>query len=150
MILDRLENADLYAGLHKRFAAAFQFLRSGRAATLADGEHELDGRKLYVILASAPGRGRAGAKLEAHRKYIDIQYVVRGADEMGLKPAAECRDVELPYEASRDVSLFRDQPTNWVVVPAGSFTIFYPDDGHAPLGASQEVKKAVVKVQIDD
>lgn len=150
MILDRLANAELYFSMHKRFQAAFEFLRNTNLETLADGEYELDGRRLYVMVATVPGKGRKGAKLESHRKYIDIQYVIRGADEMGLKPVAECKDVELHYQESKDVSLYLDQPLNWVSVPTGSFTIFYPDDGHAPLAAEQETKKAVVKVQLAD
>ena len=149
MILDRLANAELYAALHPRFAAAFDFLRRSDLGQLADGKYELDGTRLYVLLATAPGRGHDGAKLESHQKYIDIQYVVRGVDDMGLKPVADCRDVELPYDASRDVALYRDRPISWVTVPAGSFTIFFPDDGHAPLGAADETVKAVVKVQIE-
>lgn len=150
MIMDRLANAELYFAMHPRFAAAFRYLRTTDLQNLADGEHEIDGRKLFVSVASTPGRGRAGAKLEAHRKYIDIQFVIRGSDDIGLKPTAECRDVELDYDDGHDCSLFRDAPTNWVHVPTGSFTIFYPDDGHAPLGTSEPVKKAVVKVQIHD
>lgn len=150
MIMDRLENAELYLPMHKRFAAAFAWLRSGKAAELADGEYELDGKKLFVSVHGSPGKGRQGAKLEAHRKYIDIQYVVSGTDEMGLKPVADCRDVELDYDDGHDCSLFRDAPANWITVPTGWFTIFYPDDGHAPLGASAPLKKAVVKVLIED
>ncbi len=148
MILDRLENSELYFAMHQRFPAAFQFLRSGQLQKLADGEHELDGRRLYVSLATTPGREHAGTKLEAHRKYIDIHYVVRGSDEIGLKSVAECRQVESPYDDSGDWWQFLDRPTNWVSVPTGSFTIFYPDDGHAPLCTNQEVRKAVVKVQL--
>ncbi len=150
MIMDRLANAELYFPLHKRFAAAFEFLRTRGFEKLTDGEHELDGRKLYVNIHGSPGRGHAGAKLESHRKYIDIQYVVSGIDEMGLKPAADCTNVELDYEEKRDVSLYLDAPTSWVSVPTDSFTIFYPDDGHAPLACSTPVRKAVVKVLIED
>lgn len=150
MVFDRLANSQLYVPMHKRFAAAFDFLRTADLASLADGDHEIDGRRLYVAIAGSPGRGRAGAKLESHRRYIDIQYVIRGADDIGLKPSAECQDVELEYEAAHDVALYRDAPTNWLLVPTGSFTIFYPDDAHAPLGTNQPVKKAVVKVQIAD
>lgn len=150
MIMDRLANAELYFPVHPRFAAAFRYLRETDLEKLADGEHEIDGRRLFAAVATSPGRGRAGAKLEAHRKYIDIQYVVRGTDDIGLKPTCECRDVELPYTEDHDASLYLDKPTNWVTVPTGSFTIFYPDDGHAPLGTSEPVKKVVVKVQIDD
>ena len=149
MIFDRLENAHLYHSLHPAFAKAFEFLRNADWSQLKDDRYDLDGDKLYVLVATVGGRGRIGSKLEAHRKYIDIQFVVRGSDDIGLKPTTDCRDVELPYEDSRDVSLFRDAPTNWVLVPSGSFTIFWPDDGHAPLGGNEVSTKAVAKVAVD-
>ena len=148
MIFDRLANAELYTALHPQFAAAFAFLRRGDLPALADGKYELDGDRLYVLVARTPGRGHGGAKLDSHRKYLDIQYVISGSDEIGLTPAVECRDVELPYDEGRDVALYRDQPSQWLTVPAGSFVVFYPDDGHAPLGTSRDVAKAVVKVRL--
>jgi YhcH/YjgK/YiaL family protein len=150
MIFDRLANAKLYLPVHKRFAAAFEFLQQKDLETLPDGEYPIEGKQLYVIVATTAGRGRTGAKLEAHRRYLDIQYVVRGQDDMGLKPTCECREVEMAYDASCDAALYRDPPTNWITVPAGSFTIFYPDDGHAPLGGEGTVTKAIVKVLIED
>ena len=148
MVFDTLDNAHFYASMHPRFPAAFEFFRSGRATTLPDGEFELDGRQLYVMIASFPGRGRKGAKLESHRRYIDIQYVLKGSDEIGLLPTSQCRDVEMPYVEDRDLILYRDHPTNWLIVPEGSFAIFYPDDAHAPLAGTAPVSKAVLKVAV--
>ncbi|MBL8828632.1 MAG: YhcH/YjgK/YiaL family protein [Planctomycetaceae bacterium] len=148
MIFDRLANSNLYVPLHRGFAQAFEFLRRADLATLAEGRHDVDGDRLYVLIATAAGRGHDGAKMEAHRRYVDIQYVIRGTDEIGLKPTQECSDVELAYDDKRDVALWRDRPTNWLSVPPGSFTIFWPDDGHAPLGSTQETLKAVCKVAI--
>ena len=149
MILDRLANAGLYAPLHPRFAAAFRFLEQTDLAALPDGEHELDGRGLFVAVETIPGRGREGAKIEAHRRYIDIHVAIGCRDEIGLKPVADCRDVELDYDEGHDASLFRDRPESWVALPPGSFAVFFPDDGHAPLAVAGPVRKAVVKVLID-
>jgi len=40
---------------------------------------------------SVPGRAREAAKLECHRRYIDIQLVLEGVDEMGWKALAIAR-----------------------------------------------------------
>lgn len=149
MILDRIANADRYIPLHPRFAAAFQFLRSADLAGLADGEHELDGRRLYVSVESVQGRGRDGASIEVHRRYIDIHVPIRGRDEIGYRPLAECRDVKLSYDDAHDCGLFHDRPESWIALPAGCFAIFHPEDGHAPLATTGSVRKAVVKVLID-
>jgi YhcH/YjgK/YiaL family protein len=147
MIMDTLARGAAYAALHPAFAKAFAFLRDTDLAALPDGRIELDGDRLYVLVMTLDGRGQAGAKLEAHRRYIDIQAVIRGEDVMGWSPLAACRQA-LPFDASGDAGLFGDVPASWVVVPQGSFAVFFPEDAHAPLAGTGNVKKAVVKVAI--
>jgi YhcH/YjgK/YiaL family protein len=147
MIMDSTARGATYAALHPGFAKAFAFLRDTDLAALPDGRLELDGDRLYVLVMTVDGRGRDGAKLEAHRRYIDIQAVVQGEDVMGWSPLAACRQ-PLPFDPAKDVGLFGDVSMSWVLVPQGSFALFLPEDVHAPLAGSGKVKKAVVKVAV--
>ena len=62
------------------------------------------------------GRGHDKARIEAHRQYIDIQFVISGHEEMGWMPIAACRSVDVPYTApEREVMLFADRPETWFV-----------------------------------
>jgi len=146
MILDDLANAHRYYGLHPRIRAGLEFLQKPEVAQLPPGKHEIDGRELYVIIGRDPGRGRSGAKLEAHRKYADIQLCIAGQEEIGWIPTPECRTVDVPYDAEGDGMLFADRPETWIALPPNRFTIFFPEDAHAPLGGQGELHKAVVKV----
>ena len=148
MILDRLENADRYAGMHASFAKAFAFLRQPSLAAMADGKHVIDGERLMVIMGKEPGKGERGTKLESHRKYIDIQYTLSGIERIGWKPAKECR-VSTPHDDARDVAFYGDASESWVTVQAGTFVVFYPEDAHAPLAGDGTPHKAVVKVAVD-
>lgn len=149
MILDRIENAALYVRAHPLFAAGFDYLKNTDLSSLADGRHTIDGDRLFAIVATSAGRGHSGAKLEAHRKYIDIQYTVTGLDEIGLKPTANCRDVDMAFDTDRDVMLFKDAPECWITLKPRSFVVLYPDDAHAPLGGSGDVRKVVLKVAVE-
>lgn len=151
MILDRLENAERYYPLNAGFAPACDYLRRTDFTKMTPGKHEVDGERLYVMLNKGPGRGREGAKLEAHRRYIDIQYTIVGPDEIGWSPLGACRQIEAPFDAEKDFGLFADRPAAWIAVPAGSFAIFFPDDAHAPMGAGADCQlfKAVMKVAVD-
>ncbi|MBS0208319.1 MAG: YhcH/YjgK/YiaL family protein [Planctomycetes bacterium] len=150
MILDRLTESAKYEALHPLFAQAFAWLRANDLNALAPGKYELSGDRLYALVSDDQGRTRAGAKLESHRKYIDIQYVVRGDELIGWLPAAECRQVELAYDASRDLLLYGDASETWLVMPAGTFTIFWPCDGHAPLATDGAVRKVVLKIAVEE
>ena len=147
MIMDSSTRGAAYAALHPGFAKAFAFLRDTDLAGLPDGRIELDGERLYALVMTLDGRGRDGAKFEAHRRYIDIQMVVSGEEVMGWSPLAACRQ-PLPFDASKDVGFFGDAPESWVLVPPGSFALFFPEDVHAPLAGTGRVKKVVLKVAV--
>jgi YhcH/YjgK/YiaL family protein len=148
MILDTLENRGRYAGLHGDFGRAFAFLAGTDLAGLSEGRHEIDGDRVFAIVSEGPGRSRSGAELEAHERYIDIQYVVSGTDEMGWKPAARCLVPSRPYDPDKDIAFFGDEPDAWVAVPAGTFALFFPEDAHLPLVSRGVIRKVVVKVAV--
>ena len=149
MILDTLANAARYAGLHAGFDRAFQFLSTTNLGALAAGRHDLDGDRIYVLVNHMDGRGEDGARLEAHRRYIDIQYTFEGDESIGWMPLAGCASPDGAFDEGKDVGFFADRPTTWVSVPPGSFAIFFPDDAHAPLAGHGLLKKAVVKIAVD-
>ena len=149
MIIDQLEHANRYCDMHPAFSQAFAFLKRADLADLAPGRYEIDGDRLFCSISQGPGRPRAEANLEAHRKYIDIQYVIAGAEEMGWKPTADCRISHVPYDAEKDIEFFKDIPDSWNPVPAGSFVIFFPEDAHAPLVGIGQIHKAVLKIAVE-
>jgi biofilm protein TabA len=149
IIINKLQHAERYFKMHPSFEKTFAFLRQKGLAELPSGRHEIDGERLFCIISKGPGRSRSEAKLEAHRKYIDIQYVIAGTDEMGWKPTADCKVIDTEYDADKDIMFFKDQPDSWTPVPAGSFVIFFPQDAHAPLVSRGEIHKAVLKVAVE-
>jgi len=148
MILDSLPQADRYFALHPLFVRAFEFLRGTDLKSLAPGKHTVEGERIFAIVEACAGRTRAEAKLECHRRYIDIQLVLEGVDEMGWKPVAECVDPATDYDVARDIRFFNDAPSSWIATPPGSFCLFFPDDAHAPLVSTGQIRKVVVKIAV--
>ncbi|HEY3326819.1 MAG TPA: YhcH/YjgK/YiaL family protein [Novimethylophilus sp.] len=146
MILDHLANANRYTTLHALFPCAFEFLTSTDLRALAPGRYPIEGDRLFAIVEAVAGRSREAAKLECHRKYIDIQLVLDGVDEMGWKPVRDCRQPVADYSAERDIRFFRDAPTSWIATPPGAFCIFFPEDAHAPLVGAGSIRKVVLKI----
>jgi YhcH/YjgK/YiaL family protein len=148
MIADTLAHSPRYNPLHPAFARAFEFLARTDLLSLAPGRHTIDGDRIYVSIDHKDGRGREGARTEAHQRYIDIQLTLEGADEIGWMPLAGCRLPAGTYDAAKDVAFFSDRPDTWIQVPAGRFAIFFPEDAHAPLGGHGPLKKAIVKIAV--
>jgi YhcH/YjgK/YiaL family protein len=148
MVLDTLERAPRYAALHRDFARAFRFLAETDLDSLPDGRTDIDGDALFVIVDRKDGRGRSGARLEAHRRYIDIQYTMHGEEEIGWSPLAACVAPTAPFDETKDIVFFDDAPSCWITVARGSFAVFFPEDAHAPLAAAGAVTKAIVKIAV--
>lgn len=148
MILENMSNWRKYEGLHKNFGTAFRYIESLHGKLPAEKRIELDGSSVYVLPMTMPGKGRDAARLEAHRKYIDIQYVMQGKDVMGWKPIAACKEVTQAYSAEKDIEFFGEKPDAWFDVVPGDFAVFFPEDAHAPLAGSGEIVKIVVKLAV--
>lgn len=153
MIFDRIERTSYYRGLSPRIAAALDYCRSTDFAKVAPGRHEIDGPRLSAIVQRYRTKPLSQAVWEAHRKYIDVQYVVDGAERMGYLPLTAGLSVKQPYDPQTDAAFY----AAWgdlLEVHAGCFTVFFPHDVHAPslvatIGEPSEVLKVVVKVAVE-
>lgn len=149
MIFSTLSQSSRYAALHPLFPRVFEFIRDTDLHALAPGRYPIVDESLFAIVEHVPGRTREMARLEAHRRYIDIQLVLDGVDEMGWKPLADCHNPVAEHSEEKDIRFFVDAPASWVAVPEGHFCVFFPEDAHAPLVAAGEVRKVIFKIAVD-
>jgi YhcH/YjgK/YiaL family protein len=151
MILDLLDNAQLYRGLGSRFAHGLDWLRAFDPKTPV-GRIAIEGDDLYAMIQAYDTKPAHEKKFESHRTYADIQFVVSGQEIMGYCPLPNLAVVTQPYEAKGDCALYADpkRATDLVLSP-GMFAIFWPEDGHKPgcaLGPASRVQKVVLKVRL--
>lgn len=148
MIIDRLDNAALYAGLSPRIAAALRYLQSTDCLHLPVGKVPIDGDQMFALVQDNTTKPREQGVWEAHRKYLDVQFVAAGIEEMGYANIHSL-EIKQPYDDSKDCAFFTGSGS-YLLVPAGYFTIFFPEDGHMPGlaagGQPAPVRKVVVKV----
>jgi YhcH/YjgK/YiaL family protein len=152
MIIDRLEKASLYQGVHKRLAMAFDYLQKTDLGKIAPGTYEIEGRKVYVMAQQYDTKLKEKGRWEAHRKYIDVQFVHQGAELFGYANLGELKEVQ--YDETKDfLSLQGEGRGNFFRVPQGTFVILFPQDAHMPgmaISEPEPVKKFVVKVAIGE
>lgn len=152
MILDRLDRLRQYGNLPHGISDAVDYLLQTDFAQVAEGRHELDGDRLLAIVQRYQTHPVAEARWEAHRRYIDLQYIVAGQEQMGHLLLRENLAVETPYDADGDVLFFRG-PGSLLLMQSNDVAIFLPQDIHAPglavAGQAGEVRKVVMKCRID-
>jgi len=138
---------------HKeRWDKAFTFLKESDLSNMELKRYDLDGNDLYVPISEYISKNEENARYEAHRKYIDIQYVVSGKELIGIAPISQQKDILEPYNEEKDIMFMTvNQVTNYHAAP-DRFFIFFPGDLHRPGlkdGENSPVRKAVVKVKVD-
>jgi YhcH/YjgK/YiaL family protein len=149
MIIDTLSACEKYFCLNPGFAEAFHFLKNQPEVPALDTRVQIKGDLIYASYMRRPGKTREAAKMEAHRRYIDIQFLISGNEEISWKATPECSSPDGDYNPERDVLFFKDAPDSWHALRPGQFVIFYPGDTHAPMVGSGELTKVVVKVALD-
>ena len=148
MVLDLLSNAARYTFLREGLSEAFGFLGQPGLEALPDGEYEVLGSRVRAIVSRAPGRSVQEGRLEAHRKYIDIQYLVSGQEKIGWSPREGLVNAT-PYDEEADIEFFGGAPESLIGIPVGCFAVFMPSDAHLPLVGEGMIHKVVVKVLLD-
>lgn len=149
MILDSLNNTTVYEKLHPLFKQAFEYIKATDFSTMEAGKIELDGNKLIINVADIFGKEKAEALVETHNKYIDIQMPLVGVEQIGWKAKSELNEISVPYNQVNDITFYVDKPTSYTKIYPGQFTIYFPEDGHAPGIGEGAIRKVIVKVLVD-
>ena len=150
--INRKAFANHYFSKRERWDKAFAFLGSEGLVALETGRYELDGDNVFVMISEYNTIDPGDAKYEAHRKYIDIQYLIRGSELIGIAPYETIDAILQPYDPNREVEFFTVKGGEMKLANPGNFFIFFPSDAHMPQVKDVEsamVRKAVVKLKFD-
>lgn len=152
MIIDRIEYHTLYP-YGNLWAQAFEFLKTA-TPKMEDGKVVLDGDDLFAGIDCYETKARADAKLETHRKYVDIQVLLSGTECLEVYPKTGLC-VSKPYNTDKDAEFYEvpeKAPVRITLTP-GQFMVFFPEDAHMPClnagDTSEPVQKVVIKVRAD-
>ncbi len=148
MIIDQLKNASFYLGLTKGLATAFDYLQNTDLTKIPPGKYEIDGSNVYALVQQYETKSQEKGRWEAHRRYLDVQYVSQGVERIGYAILEQLQAGE--YDEAKDFWALSGEG-DFFVVRAGTFVILAPQDGHMPgiaVSSPQPVKKIVVKVRM--
>lgn len=136
--------------MNRKFSLAFDFIFNFKNAEIVEGKYEIDGSKIYGLTQEYYTQPADRLVWEAHRRYIDLQYIVRGIENMGYAHINDMQAIS-DYVDIDDYVLFKGNG-NYLNVKEGFFTIFFPHDCHkvrvqTEIGSSR-INKIVVKICI--
>ena len=150
MIYDKLENAHLYISSCRGLSQAVAYAQNLDPAT-PDGRYEIAGKDIYAVVVSYTTQPAVTVPFEAHKKYIDVQFVIRGAELMDVS-LDENLEVKTPYSEENDCLLLKapEHYSSMLMTP-GTFAFLYPHDVHRPgcrVDGPVDVRKLVVKIRL--
>ena len=147
MIIDTIDNLLFYCQLNPRIKQVVDFIDNNDLYNIEDGVVEIDGKDVFANFCSCIGKTKQEAQLETHNQMLDIQVPISCTEIMGFIPR-----IKLPnnkYDADLDLTLYDNEPEQYINVNPGEFIIFFPQDGHAPCITDKKIiKKVIFKVKI--
>ena len=150
---DNIKNANLYYNISKNIEIGLKYLETTDFSDLESGKYEIKGNEIYALVQDYESKPIEEGKFEAHRKYTDIQYIVKGEEQMGVADLNDFNEATT-YSEEKDIIFLSpkcDCKSEFVRVKSGEFAIFEPQDAHMPsiaIYSPEYVKKVVVKVKV--
>lgn len=139
--------------IKKLSEAAYRFLMEFDPAKYEDGRYDLtDG--VYVNISTYETKYRREGVFEAHKRYIDIQYMISGSEIISVEPVEVMHSFscEKAYSEENDVEFYANNlDCVDYVIRDGEYVILMPEDGHMPgicEGQPEKNRKLVVKIPV--
>ena len=150
MVVDTLENIELYKGLSADIYTGLQFLVNVKD-DIELGTYSINDN-VKAIVSSYKTVDEFERGYESHKHVIDIQYPIKGLERVKWSPI-KGMNVNIPYDKSKDRTFYKDPSEQGTHVDIGNgiFAIMFPEDGHGPqhkVRVKEVIKKITIKVSI--
>ena len=102
-----------------------------------------------VLVQQGTTKPAEGRLLEAHRQYLDIQYIVKGSEIVGWAPV-DTLTIDGEFNETKDAGMY-DGKCDYMNIEAGYCYVVFPEDAHAPgkhMDAAHDYTKIVVKLAL--
>ena len=150
MIVGNIDGTSMIDIADRRFKMVFDKMRELTADSEL-GKTEMQGDEVYYTVMEIDSAPLSEKKYEAHKRYIDVHYVIKGEEAIGMESTRELGMLK-PYSAEKDCMFYRDgDAMSTVILKEGDFCVLYPGEAHKPGGYVSEfkkIKKAVFKIKV--
>lgn len=153
MIIDQICNRSRYMNLHKNIETALTYIAEhANDPDLLDGCYPIVPDEIILHVVTKDTHSRESARMEIHKKFMDIHYIIRGAERCAVSPLPEMDKID--YDPETDNGFWDCEDTFNVRIGEGEFYAVWPFEPHCPLCNDQEteenVRKFICKVKVDE
>lgn len=153
MIFDDMNNISAYFDELPLLKRVEEFVKRFAEEKLPDGTYEIDGKRVFAMIQSYRTKPQTPDMMfEAHKKYIDVQYIVSGIEKIRWAKLDKVDLVEERYSKGNDIAFYEGDAALDFVLTKNTFLLLYPSDAHLPGLSSEKdvnVRKIVFKVMVE-
>ena len=106
MIFDKIENLDRYREFAEYGKLIRDFIKQDKSEHLAEGRYELDDENLFALVQTYETKDKDDARMEAHRKYADLQFMEEGEERIYVDFADEL-EMEEDRTPDQDILFYK-------------------------------------------
>lgn len=152
MIFDKMSNISDYYDEYPKLKKVGEFAERIERENLIDGSYEIDGKDIFANIMTYKSKQQTDESMfEAHKDYIDVQYIIQGIEKIRFAPLDSVELVEERYSKGNDIAFYEGYSKFDFILTKGTFLYLTPDEAHLPgLSADKDVtvRKVVFKVHI--
>ncbi|MBC2851969.1 YhcH/YjgK/YiaL family protein [Cetobacterium sp. 8H] len=150
MIFGKIDELKFYKGVSKGLDKAIETIENGSYKTGVIGRNEIDGDNVFFNLQECKTKVLDECFFEGHKNYIDIHVVIDGEEGIGYSLRDSLKE-KTEYNSESDFQVLEGVEEHRFQMDKENFIIFFPDEPHMPLIASneepQDLRKVVFKIK---
>jgi YhcH/YjgK/YiaL family protein len=144
---------DILVCLPDALKTVIGYLQDTDFSSMPAGSYDMQGKDIYVQVTDMETKDEQLTWPEVHRRYIDVQFLVQGRENIGFARDTGCNQIHEDLLEARDLLFYENvESESKLTMTPGSFAIFFPEDVHRPgckVGEKALIRKVVVKVKVE-
>lgn len=136
----------------KAIVKAIEYLQNTNFDELPVGKYEIQGDEIYAQVMELTTKAKEEISPEVHQKHIDVQYLHKGAEIIGVAPDLGTNSKEVDYNPENDMQFYTSfEGEQLITMQPGNFAVFFPEDVHRPgikFAEPLQIKKVIVKIKV--
>lgn len=153
MIFDKMDNISDYYDKWPILKKVYDFVCDFNKNNLPDGTYEIDGKRVFAMVQSYRTKQQTPEMMfEAHKKYIDLQYILNGIEKIRWAKLDNVKLVEEHYSSGGDIAFYEGDSMIDFTLTKNTFLLLNSEDAHLPGLSEQKdvnVRKIVFKIAVE-
>ena len=126
------------------------FLIEFKKSDMQPGRYDIHGDDLFAAVSRYDTEPAVDRKFENHKKYIDLQIVLDGKEEIHWADTASLKMVSEEFSNGGDIAFYTGESMGYVLLGGDQCVILFEEDAHMPNvlhEKSESVLKVVFKIK---